>query len=418
MGMDRKIKKKKWPPKKIAMVASVVIFIGLVVYVFIFKMGKSTLNVKKERITISTVTKGPFREFIPIMGNVLPIKTFYLDAVEGGRIEDIYVEAGSMLKKGDNILRLTNTDLILTIMWREAELFQQSNNLRNTRLQLEQYRLSLSMELARIENNLQQQRRKYERYKELVKDSLISKHEFELVKDQYEYLIRSKELAIESQKNELEFRQSQVDALEAGLKRMQDNLEIVKGKQEDLTIKAPISGHLTALNAEIGQSKSPGERLGHIDVLEGFRVRAAIDEHYLARIEIDRTGEFDWAGGSYELIIKKIYPEVREGRFEVDMEFKSKVPEGIRRGLTLHIRLELGDVSEAVLLARGGFYQTTGGNWVYVVDGDEKLATKRKISIGMQNPQFFTVLQGLEPGEKVITSSYESFGNMERLILK
>ncbi len=416
--MDRKIKKKKWPPKKIAMVASVVIFIGLVVYVFIFKMGKSTLNVKKERITISTVTKGPFREFIPIMGNVLPIKTFYLDAVEGGRIEDIYVEAGSMLKKGDKILRLTNTDLILTIMWREAELFQQSNNLRNTRLQLEQYRLSLSMELARIENNLQQQRRKYERYKELVKDSLISKHEFELVKDQYEYLIRSKELAIESQKNELEFRQSQVDALEAGLKRMQDNLEIVKRKQDDLTIKAPISGHLTALNAEIGQSKSPGERLGHIDVLEGFRVRAAIDEHYLARIEIDRTGEFDWAGGSYELIIKKIYPEVREGRFEVDMEFKSKVPEGITRGLTLHIRLELGDVSEAVLLARGGFYQTTGGNWVYVVDGDEKLATKRKISIGMQNPQFFTVLQGLEPGEKVITSSYESFGNMERLILK
>lgn len=418
MGMDRKIKKKKWPPKKIVMVASVVIFIGLVVYVFIFKMGKSTLNVKKERITISTVTKGPFREFIPIMGNVLPIKTFYLDAVEGGRIEDIYVEAGSMLKKGDKILRLTNTDLILTIMWREAELFQQSNNLRNTRLQLEQYRLSLSMELARIENNLQQQRRKYERYKELVKDSLISKHEFELVKDQYEYLIRSKELAIESQKNELEFRQSQVDALEAGLKRMQDNLEIVKRKQDDLTIKAPISGHLTALNAEIGQSKSPGERLGHIDVLEGFRVRAAIDEHYLARIEIDRTGEFDWAGGSYELIIKKIYPEVREGRFEVDMEFKSKVPEGITRGLTLHIRLELGDVSEAVLLARGGFYQTTGGNWVYVVDGDEKLATKRKISIGMQNPQFFTVLQGLEPGEKVITSSYESFGNMERLILK
>lgn len=418
MGMDRKIKKKKWPPKKIAMIASVVIFIGLVVYVFIFKMGKSTLNVKKERITISTVTKGPFREFIPIMGNVLPIKTFYLDAVEGGRIEEIYVEAGSMLKKGDKILRLTNTDLILTIMWREAELFQQSNNLRNTRLQLEQYRLSLSMELARIENNLRQQKRKYERYKELVKDSLISKHEFELVKDQYEYLIRSKELAIESQKNELEFRQSQVDALEAGLKRMQDNLEIVKRKQEDLTIKAPISGHLTSLNAEIGQSKSPGERLGHIDVLEGFRVRAAIDEHYLARIEIDRTGEFDWAGGSYELIIKKIYPEVREGRFEVDMEFKSEVPEGITRGLTLHIRLELGDVSEAVLLARGGFYQTTGGNWVYVVDGDEKLATKRKISIGMQNPQFFTVLQGLEPGEKVITSSYESFGNMERLILK
>jgi HlyD family secretion protein len=258
-------------------------------------------------------------------------------------------------------------------MWREAELFQQSNNLRNTRLSMEQYRLRLNQDLAEINNQLRQQKRTYERYKELVKDNLISKHEYELAKDQYEYLIERKELTIESQKNDLEFRLGQIDALEASLKRMQDNLEIVKQKQDNLTIRAPVSGHLTALNAEIGQSKSPGQ---------------------------------------------PIYPEVIDGRFEVDMEFVDAGPEEITRGQTLHIRLELGDISEAILLPRGGFYQTTGGNWAYVVDESENVATKRKIRLGRQNPQVFEVLEGLGPGDRVITSSYESFGNMDRLVLK
>jgi len=418
MGMDRKIEKKKWPPKRIAGFAAVGLFVILVLYFFIFRLSKSTLNVKTERITISTVTRGPFQEFIPIMGNVLPINTFYLNAVEGGRVEEIYLEAGTFVKKGDGILRLANTNLLLDIMWREAELFQQSNNLRNTRLSMEQYRLGLNQELAEIENQLQQQKRTYERYKELVKDNLISKHEFELAKDQYGYLIKRRELTIESQKNDLEFRQGQIDALEASLKRMQNNLAIVKQKQENLTIRAPVSGHLTALDAEIGQSKSPGQPLGQIDVLEGFRVRAAIDEHYIARVETGRKGEFDFAGESYGLIVKKIYPEVKDRRFEVDMEFVDRGPEDITRGQTLHIRLELGDISEAILLPRGGFYQTTGGNWAYVVEGSENIATKRKIKIGRQNPQVFEVLEGLGPGDRVITSSYESFGNMDRLVLK
>ncbi len=418
MGMDRKIEKKKWPPKKIASLAAVGLFVILVLYVFLFRLSKSTLNVKTERITISTVTRGPFQEFIPIMGNVLPINTFYLNAVEGGRVEEIYLEAGTLVKEGDGILRLANTNLLLDIMWREAELFQQSNNLRNTRLSMEQYRLRLNQDLAEINNQLRQQKRTYERYEELVKDNLISKHEYELAKDQYEYLIKKKELTIESQRNDLEFRLGQIGALEASLKRMQDNLEIVKQKQDNLTIRAPVSGHLTALNAEIGQSKSPGQPLGQIDVLEGFRVRAAIDEHYIARIETGRTGEFDFAGKSYGLVVKKIYPEVIDGRFEVDMEFVDGGPEEITRGQTLHIRLELGDISEAILLPRGGFYQTTGGNWAYVVDESENVATKRKIRLGRQNPQVFEVLEGLGPGDRVITSSYESFGNMDRLVLK
>jgi HlyD family secretion protein len=419
MGMDRKIKKKKWPPRKIAGFAAIGLFVILVLYIFLFRMSKSTLNVKTERITVSTVTKGPFQEFIPVMGNVLPINTFYLNAVEGGRVEEIYLEAGTFVEEGDEILLLANTNLLLDIMWREAELFQQSNNLRNTRLSMAQYRLRLNQDLAEIDNQLQQQKRTYERYTELVKDNLIPKHEFELAKDQYDYLIKRKELTIESQQNDLEFRQGQIDALEASLKRMQNNLAIVKQKQDNLTIKAPVSGHLTALEAEIGQSKAPGQPLGQIDVLEGFRVRAGIDEHYIARIETGRTGEFDFAGKSYGLVVKKIYPEVVDNRFEVDMEFADGEPEEITRGQTLHIRLELGGISEAILLPRGGFYQATGGNWAYVVDEAENVATKRRIRIGRQNPNVFEVLEGLEPGDRVITSSYESFGsNMDRLVLK
>jgi HlyD family secretion protein len=418
MGMDRKIKKKKWPPRRIITYAASAIFVLVVVYLFVFKMSKSSLNVKLERITISTVEKGPFQEHIPVMGQVLPIETYFLELSEGGTVEEIYMEAGSVIEKGDQIVRLGNTNLLIDIMWREAELFQQSNNLRNTRLTMEQYRLTLSQQLAGIDNDIQQQKRTYERYKELVKDNLISDHEFELVEDQYEYLQKRRDLTVESQKNDLEFRQSQIDALEKSLERMQNNLEIIKQKQEDLTVTAPISGHLTALDAEIGQSKQPGQRLGQIDVMDDFKVRVPIDEHWLARVEKGRNGTCEWAGNSYNLEITRVYLEVTDGRFEVDMLFDGETPQGIRRGMTLHIRLELGDLSEQIKLPRGGFFQTTGGNWVFVVDEDEKIATKRTIRLGRYNSEVHEVLEGLQPGEKVITSSYESFGNIERLILK
>ncbi len=417
MGMDRKIEKKKWPPKKIAFIAGSVLFVAFVIYIFLFGMSKSSLNVKAERLTVSEVTRGPFQEFIPIMGNVLPYY-HYLAAVEGGTVEEIYLEAGSKLKKGDPILRLANTNLLINLMWREAELFQQINNLRNTRLDMERYRLQLGQQIALVENNLQQQKRLYERYKELVKDNLISQHQYELAKDQYDYLVINKDLTIEGQTKDLEFRERQVEALESQVDRMQDNLEIIRSRLENLTIRAPVSGYLTSLDAEIGQAKQAGDDLGLIDTLEGYRVKAFIDEHYIARVEIGRNGEFEFAGETYDLIVTKKYPEVREGRFEVDMEFVEEEPKGITAGQTYHIKLELGDVSEAILLARGGFYQTTGGNWAFVLDRSGGVATKRRIRIGRQNPQVFEVLEGLEPGERVITSSYESFGNMERLVLK
>jgi HlyD family secretion protein len=416
--MDRKIEKKKWPPKKIAIYATSTVVVFLFIYTLIFGDSSSKLNVQTERLTISTVSVGPFQEFIPVTGSIVPIKTVYLDAIEGGRVETKFIEEGALVSTGDEILKLDNTNLHLDIMYREAELFQQINNLRNTRLEMEKTRLSLKGQLVELEYEIAQQNRLFDRSKEMYNKNLISKQEFEQVRDRYYYLLESKKLTLESHKQDSVFREVQISQLEASVRRMQANLEIVKTKLENLIIKAPITGQLTSLNAEIGESKSPGERLGQIDVLDSFKVRVDVDEFYIARIEIGKTGSFDFAGETYQVEIRKIYPEVQNGRFAVDMYFSKEVPQGIRRGQTLHIRLALGDLSEATLLARGGFYQKTGGQWVYVLDKSDDFAIKRDIKIGRQNPQYFEVLDGLKPGEKVITSSYETFGDNEKLVLK
>jgi HlyD family secretion protein len=417
-NMDRPIQKKKWPPKKIAMVGGGGLFFFFVIYSFIFGDSSSKLNVEAEKITIAEVARGPFQEFIPVTGSVLPIKTIYIDAIEGGRVETKFIEAGAFVKEGDKILQLANTNLLLDIMFREAQFFEQSNNLRNTRLLMEQSRLNLRQQLNEQAYQLQRLKRLYERAAELREKNLVSQQEYEQAKDEYEYRRVQKELAFESFRQDSLFRAIQIDQLESSLKRMQANLDVTKQRLENMTLRAPATGQLTSLNAEIGESKSSGQRLGQVDVLDGFKVRAGIDEHYLARINIGQTGEFDFAGQTYVLITKKVFPEIRDGRFDVDLEFQGKEPEGIRRGQTLHIRLELGDLSEATLLSRGGFYQKTGGQWVYVLDKSGDYATKRSIKLGRQNPQAFEVLEGLEPGERVITSSYDSFGDIDKLILK
>jgi len=416
--MDRKIEKKKWTIKKLATYGMGILLLLFVIYNFLLGDSSSKLNVQKERLTISTVSQGPFQEFIPVTGNVVPIKTVYLDAVEGGRVEFKYIEEGTLVETGDKILKLDNTNLHLDIMYREAELFQQINNLRNTRLDMERTRLNLQTQLAQIDYDLRTKKRIYERNKELIQKNLISRFEYEQSLDEFNYLSRSKELTIETHKQDSVFRVSQIKQLEASIRRMQENLEIVKNKLENLVIKAPISGQLTSLNAEIGESKALGERLGQIDVLDSFKVRVDIDEHYIARIEIGKTGNFEFAGNTYNLEIRKIYPEVLNGRFGVDMYFTDEVPQGIRRGQTLHIRLALGDLSEAILLARGGFYQKTGGQWVYLLDESGEYAVKQPIRLGRQNPQHFEVIEGLRPGQMVITSSYETFGDNDKLVLK
>lgn len=418
MSMDKQIEKKKWPLKRILKYGAVGAFILVIGYLLVFKTGGSTLNVKSERLTISTVKSGPFQEFIPIIGNVLPHDTIYLDAVEGGRVETIFVEAGSQVKKGDKILKLTNTQLLMTLLNNEAQINRASNDLRTTRLQLEQNRLSLKQQRVEADYYLTRIERTFDRNKVLFKEGMISKQAYEEYKDEYEYLKKKRELTVESQEKDLLFREQQVNHLEASVKRMQSNLDLLKQQMENLTVRAPISGHLTSLMAERGQSKRQGDRLGQIDDMAGFKVRAEIDEHYINRVEVGKLGEFDFAGNTYELRVNKVYPEVRDGKFEVDLEFTEKEAEGIRRGQSLHIRLQLSELSTAILLARGGFYQTTGGNWAYVLDKSGESASKRTIRLGRQNPQFFEVLEGLKIGEKVITSSYENFGDMDRLVLK
>ena len=417
-GMDRKIEKPKWPPKKIALVAGSVLLVSFVLYSFILSDSSSRLNVEVERLTISDVTRGPFQEFIPVNGSVLPIETFYLDAVEGGRVERLFLEAGLMVKKGEPILRLANTNLQLDVMYREALTYEQINNAQNRRLAIEQNTIAVKGNLADVESQAVQAILAFARDSALYAKNLISPEEYNRSNSEYGRWEKRLSLARENAKQDSLLRLSQLTQLESSIDRLEANLKMVQNSVDNLTVRAPISGQLTSLNAEIGQSKSPGERLGQIDVLENFKVRAAIDEFYIARINIGQTGEFDLSGQTYRLQIKKVYPEVRDGRFEVDMVFSGKTPPGVRRGQTLQIRLELGDLAEAVLLPRGGFYQRTGGQWVYVVDPSGDVAVKRTIKLGRQNPQMFEVLEGIEPGERVITSSYDTFGDIDKLILK
>jgi len=418
MGMDRQIEKKKWPPRKIVAVAAGAAFVLFVLYLFLFRFNESTLNVDTERITISTVSRGPFLEFIPQQGTVMPIMRYSLETTEGGRVEKRFLEAGTMVKAGDPIVQLVNTNLLLDIMWREADFVQQSNSLRQTRLNMEQYRQTLRQQMNQVENELAKQKTTYERYLKLHEEKLVSDLDFERIRLDYEYHVRNRDIVAESQKKELEYREEQLKSLEDQLNRMEENLQTSKRKLDDLIIRAPIAGQLTLLDAEIGAFKTPGSPIGQIDVLDAYSVRALVDEHYITRVEAGLKGEFTLAGKTYELKVRRVFPAVRENRFEVDFDFVGETPPDLRRGQTLHIRLQLGDMSEAVLLARGGFWDATGGNWVYKLDASGKTAVKHPVRLGRYNPEAYEVLEGLEPGDKVITSSYESFGDMDRLVLK
>jgi HlyD family secretion protein len=416
--MDRKIEKKKWPLKRVISYSIGGLLVIIIIINLLFRDSSAKLNVKLDRITISSVSSGPFQEFIPVIGNVIPVRTIYLDAIEGGQVEEIFIKAGNLVEEKESILQFSNTNLVLDIMYREAQFFEQRNNLRNTRLLMEQNRLSLQKELIELDYRIQTLKRQNDRYEEMLQNNHVSKQEYEQINDEYIYVIKQKALAIESYKQDSIFRKIQIEQLEGSLIRLQKNLDVVKKKQENLVLRAPIAGHLTSLNAEIGESITAGQRLGQIDILDGFKIRAVIDEHYIARIQLNQVGEFTLASKKYQLVTEKIYPEVIQGQFQVDLKFDGDEPEGIRRGQTVQIKLELGDPEEALLIPRGSFYQVTGGQWIYVIDISEKFAEKRKILLGRQNPKVFEVLDGLEEGEKVITSSYENYVNIDKLLLK
>ena len=416
MGMDRKIEKKKWTGGKIAGIVLALGLLSFVLYSFLFADNRSKLNVEREKITVSTVSRDIFQEYIPETGIVMPSQTIYLDAVEGGVVNDIMLESGALVNKGDTIMELSNSNLQLDVMNREAQLYEQLNILRTTRLQLDQNDLRQKAQLAEIDYQLQLLEPQYRRFKELASKKLIAQRELEEVEEEFEYNKRRKNLTYAAYKSDSVSRALQLFQIRQSEKRMLRSLDAVNKLLDNLVVKAPTTGLLTTPDWEPGQSISPGERLGQVALLDSFKVRVAIDELYLPRIEVGQQATFNFDGSTYRLEIYKKYPTVSEGNFEVDMRFIGEIPEGIRRGQSLRIRLELGSSEEATLLATGGFFRDTGGNWVFVLNNDGSRAYKRDIQLGRKNSEYYEVLEGIEPGEKVITSSYENFGGNEVLV--
>ena len=417
--MDRKIEKKPLYKRRNFQLGAGGGIIFLILIILILSDTGSKLNVEKDKITISEVRMGDFQEFIPVTGNVLPKTTVFLDAVQGGEVEKKYVEEGTMLKKGDKILKLSNTNFQLSAFQQETFAYQQINDARNSRLSIEQNSISLKRNLLDVQLSYETAKRNYEREKILWDKKLTSLESFDQARDSYNNLVQQKALALENFEKDSVRSVAQLDQIDQSIQRLQTNLGLIRESLDNLTVKAPISGQLTSLNAEIGQSKSPGERIGQIDVLNDYKVRAEIDEFYISRVNDGQEGSTDINGTEYRLVVKKVFPEVNNGRFQVDMYFKDgKAPDNLRRGQTLQIRLELGALTKTLLLARGGFYQKTGGQWVFVVDPSGNYAVKREIKLGRQNPDYFEVLEGLKPGEKVVTSSYDTYGDIDKLVLK
>jgi HlyD family secretion protein len=418
MSMDRKIenKGKKW--RKIAWIAGVSVVIIVVFLQIVFGDKSSRLNVETDKITIDLVREDAFLDFIAVIGTVEPIQTIFLDATEGGRVEEIYRREGGMVERGEPLARLTNTTLLLDISNAETSYTRTVNDMRMTRVQLEQQNLSSRNQLLDLNLALRQYERRYRNNKVLMEQDHISREEYEISLEQYEITKQKLELYRETYKQDSIYRIFQLEAMESSLKNMEENMKLVYQRLEAMELKAPIYGELASLNLEIGQMINRGERLGRINILDSYKLRVEIDEHYISRVTQGLVGNFEFAGSNYDLVITRIYPEVQGGRFAIDMEFVNSVPEQIRIGQTFRIRLELGESRQAILIPRGGFYQSTGGQWVYVVDPTGSYAIKRDIRIGRQNPRFYEVLEGLEPNERIIVSSYDNFGNIDRLILK
>ncbi len=413
--MDKKIEKKTWTPKKILISILVLVFISFTIYSFAFMDFQSTLNVEREKITISTVAEDSFQEFIQVSGVVQPIRTIFLDALEGGVIKSVNLESGTNVQKGDTIAVLTNSSLQLSVLQQEASLYDQINNVRNSRLNLEQNNLRLKEQLISVENQLNLAGPEFQRQKSLFEKNLTSEQEFQQAKENYEYQKKRFEISSQSFKRDSVQTKSQLRQLDDSEKRMFRSLDGVQAILENLIVTAPIDGQLTTVELQQGQSINRGERIGQVDILDNYKVRVGIDEFHLSRISTSLQGSFNFAGQTHDLIITKVYPVINNGQFQVDMEFVNEAPTGLRRGQSARIRLELGDAADAILLAKGGFYQATGGNWVFKLNEDGTTAVKQELRIGRQNPEFYEVLSGLKPGDKVITSSYDSFGENEVL---
>ncbi len=414
--MDRKVEKKTSHARRAAYAAGGIAALLFAWWFVDTLMGGRSLSINSQRITVSNVTVGTYEDFIPLRGRLVPRSTVYLDAIEGGRVEQILLEDGAMLEAGDMIAVLSNTNLQLEVLGREAAVTEQLNNMRTIELQLEQNRLSHKRNLVEIDYQITRLSREITRQRELISKNLVSQSTIDQLEDELAYYKSRRELTLESQATDARMQEQQLLQLQEAGAQLQAGLGFARENLADLAVRAPVPGKLSGFNIEIGQSITPGGRLGQIDDPDGYKLNVRIDEYYLGRVDLQQVATAEHNGRELGLQVAKIYPQVTEGQFEVDMLFNDE-PVGLRRGQTLQLKLTLGDNTDAVLIPNGAFYQETGGNWVFVVSPDGSEAIKRSVKLGRRNTNYIEVLDGLEPGEKVITSPYTSFVGMDRLSL-
>ena len=415
-GMDRVVKKKRSPARMLGYAATAIAAIAFGWWLVSMLLGGRSLSVNAQKVYVSDVTVGTFEDFIPLRGRLVPRSTVYLDAIEGGRVERVLIEDGALVAAGDPIALLSNTNLQLEVLGREAAVTEQLNNMRTIELQLEQNRLSHKRNLVEIDYQIVRLNRNIERQRELAETNLVSQSTLEELEDELEYYVRRRAVTLESQETDARMQAQQLQQLRDAGDQLQASLAFARDNLEDLNVRAPVGGKLSGFNIEVGESIERGGRLGQIDDPDGYKLNVEIDEFYLGRVDLQQVATAELAGRSYDLEIAKIYPQVNGGQFEVDMVFDEE-PVGLRRGQTMQVRLTLGDNSDAVLIPNGSFYQETGGNWVFVVSADGTEAVKRTVRLGRRNTDFIEVLDGLEPGERVITSPYTSYAGMDRLTL-
>ena len=391
------------------------LLLAFVIYL-IARPNNKTLRVDKDTITVSSAVKGEFNDYIRISGRVQPMTTIQLSPQEGGMVQAILIEEGSVVKAGDPILVLSNDNLDLQILNSEAELAEKENILRNTQIQMEQQKLDVRQNVLEYGTQVDRLKRAYEQQKALYEDKLIAKEDYLKAEEDYRLALQKYDLIRERSKQDSLYRGTQIDRMEESLENMQLNMQMIRKRKSNLIVRAPIDGELGLLDVVLGQSIASGTKIGQINSVGTYKVEAQIDEHYIDRVVDGLEATFERQGDTYSTIIRKVYPEVRDGKFKADFKFDGEQPDNIRAGQTYYLNLQLGQPEEAVIIPRGSFYQKTGGKWIYVVNKEGNKAVKREIRIGRQNPQYYEVLEGLEPGEKVITSGYDTYGDSDVLV--
>ena len=418
--MDIKLEKKKGL-KALFRMKNMPYFGAAALVVFIvwlaLRDNKSTLRVDAATMSVAVVEHGEFNDYVRLTGSVQPMTTVQLSPLESGVVERIVAEEGTSVKRGDVILEMSNNSLSMQILQSEADLAEKQNILRNTMISMEQERLSLRQEKLQLDLEVSRLQRTYIQNQELYENSLIAKEDYLQSKENYELAVNKRDLILERQKQDSLYRSSQVAQMEESLKSMELNMKLIRERVDNLKVKAPIDGEVGMLDAVLGQSLTQGMNIGQINDLSAYKVQAQVDEHYIDRVTTGLTASFERQDNKFKMMLRKVYPEVRNGQFKADFRFVGDVPENIRRGQTYYLNLQLGQPSEAILIPRGSFFQHTGGRWIYVIDESGEKAYKREIRIGRQNPQYYEVLEGLKPGEKVITSSYDKYGDNEVLVI-